>query len=71
MQNFTPAYMKYVRTYVRFFSEPTFLECIDNQVLDGTKNRKTAVQGYIQQLLHEDEYDMTDYPGSVSLDNNP
>lgn len=22
-------------------------------------------------LLHEDEYDMTDYPGSVSWDNNP
>ena len=35
------------------------------------KIRKTDVQGYIQQLLHEDEYEMTDYPESVLWDSNP
>ena len=64
--------LREVRKYIRtILSEPKFLGYIDKQSLDGIKNRKTDVQGYIQQLLHEDEFDMTDYPGSVSWDNNP
>ena len=53
------------------FVRTKFLGCIDNQILDGIKIRKTDVQGYIQQLLHEDEYEMTDYPESVLWDSNP
>ena len=61
-----------VRTHIRtILSEPKLLGCIDNQILYGIKNRKTDVQGYIQQLLHEDEYEMTDYPESVLWDSNP
>ena len=50
MQNFTPG-LHEVPTYIRtIFSEPKFLGCIDNQILDVIKTRKTDVQGYIQQI---------------------
>ena len=50
MENFTPAYMKWW-TYVRTFSEPNFLGCIDNQIFLHIFPRYYFVFGWFLLLI--------------------